>query len=109
MASYPKIPEYLFDSGKWLKSAAIAINQIRDGKINSTGSFTLTANQSSTTISDVRCGGESRVFFTPLTANAAAELTSIYIPSATITDGQFVVQHANNANSDKTFHYVLLG
>lgn len=86
-----------------------AINQILKGKLNNTGTVTLTANVASTVISDPRIGTDSFIGFMPTTANASAEIGAgtIYISSrgnqtATIT-------HANNAQTDRTFIYQITG
>jgi hypothetical protein len=74
------------------------------GRINTTGSATLTANTTTTTVTDTNCHAGSFVGLMPTTANAAAE--SPYIVPAS---GSFVITHANTATTDRTFKYVLLG
>jgi hypothetical protein len=49
------------------------------------------------------------VFLSPQTANAAAALATTYVQAADITKQQFVITHANNAQTDKTFGWVVLG
>lgn len=109
MASYPIIPTYMVDLAIWVRKMADAINEMRVGKINTTNTVTLTANAASTTVTDLRVGKDTKVFLTPATANAAAIVATTYVATATIGDGSFVITHANNANADKTFFYVLLG
>jgi hypothetical protein len=109
MSSHPIVPTFIADTVEWLRQLARAINQIRDGKINSTGNFVVSASVTQTVVIDRRCGADSRIFFQPLTANAAAALSGVYTLSGNIADGQFTVQHANNAQTDRIFNYVLLG
>ena len=95
----------------WLRSMASAINTLLGGHANNIGQITLYANKSSTTLSDARLGIGSVVVFDPLTAHAASELHSgnMYCPGASRQNGQFVVNHTNNAYTDKTFNYVIVG
>ena len=67
--------------------------------------FTLSANASSTVLSDGRLV-EGRVLdLDPMTANAAAEKASgtLYALSADRSAGQWTFAHANNAQTDRTF------
>jgi hypothetical protein len=90
---------------------AQALYELIRGKVNSFGTFTLRANQASTTITDQNAGPGAVVLPFPATAHAAAEWAAgtMYIPTATILSGSFVIQHANNAQADRTFSYVILG
>lgn len=88
---------------------AFAINQLAQGRSNAVGSVTLTANAATTTVAAPACGPNSKVFLFPTTANAAAIVAATYVATATVTAGQFIVTHTNNANNDKTFFYVCLG
>ena len=92
---------------EWLRLVAEAVNRLYDGKINALGDVTLTANQATTTLTDLRIGPQSFIGFMPTTANAAAELTALYVSSrgkqtATLT-------HNNAASADRTYRYVVLG
>jgi hypothetical protein len=87
-----------------------AIYRLRDGKHEAHGTVTLRANQATTTISDVRLGGNSKVLLFPYgTANAATEFGAGTLRAATPTNGACILTHANNANSDRTFWYVIAG
>lgn len=85
---------------------AIIINQMIDGKRNSSGTFTLTASATSTTVTNERCSTDSKVLFSPRTSNAAAALASTYV---TVANGSFTVNHANNAQTDRVFSYDITG
>ena len=84
------------------------VNQLGDGKVNSIGEVTLTANQASTTVENPVCGASSVVLLMPKTASAATEVGAgfMYI---TPDQGEFVITHVNSATADRTFNYVILG
>lgn len=86
-----------------------AVRSLYEGRTNAVGAVTLTVNAASTTVSAINCGLGNRVFLMPMTANAAAALATTYIQAANVTGGQFVITHANNAQNDRTFGYVVLG
>ena len=67
--------------------------------------MTLTANAASTTLSNNALRATSKVTLTPTTANAAAALATTYI--GTYALGAATITHANNAQVDKTFDYVI--
>lgn len=103
----PSVPRKWFDVSDHLTRLADAINAVLQGKTNNTGTVTLTANQATTTLNDMKIGINSVISFMPTTANAAAELVTLYVSSrgyktATIT-------HANNAQIDRTFIYTVTG
>lgn len=87
---------------------AQAIKHLIEGRSNANGELTLTANAASTTITKTTINGQAGVFMFPKTANAAAELAAgtCY---AVVSAGQIVITHANNAQTDRTFYYVVLG
>lgn len=89
-----------------------AANAALLGKINSVGDVTLTASAASTTVTNILVSGDSKIFLFPQTANAAAELGNgtAYIDPSNITAGaSFDITHANNAQTDRTFFYAILG
>lgn len=83
------------------------VNSLRDGKVNSTGSVTLTASSATTTVADLRAGQDSVILFMPTTANAAAAVGGLYVSAR--GKQSFTLTHANNAQTDRTFAYVVLG
>lgn len=88
---------------------AFAIQQLAAGRSNATGTVTLRASQTTTTVLAQNCGAGSAVFLFPQTANASAVLASTYALPTNVTSGQFIITHPSNANTDKTFWYVCLG
>ena len=93
------------------RQLAEGVNQALNGKLNSTGLVTLTANAASTVVTDFRIGNDSVILLMPLTANAATALATTYILTTGIDplNVQFTITHANNAQTDKSFRYVVLG
>jgi hypothetical protein len=85
------------------------LNQAILGNTNNTATVTLTANAASTTVSNSRIGANSYIEFMPTTANAATEKAagSMYVSSR--SKGEFVITHANNAQTDRTFTYAHIG
>ena len=103
------VPVAWHDMREWLRLCAEAINSLREGKINSLGTVTLGASDASTALDDRRIGPDSYIGLMPETANAAAEIAAgtLYVSArgkqtATLT-------HANNAQTDRTLTYVVLG
>lgn len=91
------------------RDVAAAVNQVIKGKLNSTGTVTLTAGAGSTTVANALVSKSSVILFAAQTANAHA-IALPYVTVANITDGtSFVITHTNDANADKQFAYVILG
>lgn len=86
-----------------------AIRELAQGRSNAVGEFTLTASATSTVVSAVNCGIDSKIFLMPRTANAATALTTTYIADGDVGQGTFTVTHANNAQVDRTFGYLIQG
>jgi len=90
-----------------LRRSNIVLRNVVDGKTNNTGSVTLTINVGSTVVTDQRAGAESTITFMPTTANAAAELATMYVSSQ--GKQTFTITHANNALNDRAFRYTITG
>lgn len=83
------------------------VNELLKGRANNVGSVTLTANATSSTISDIRIKLSMTAVLIPRTANAAAAMTNVYISA--VADGSITLTHANTATVDRTFDYLLHG
>lgn len=94
-----------------LKKIVLAIQQLAAGRSNATGTVTLTANAATTTVTDANCATGSMIDLMPTNANSATEYGAgtWYIATATILNGSFVITHANNAQTDRTFRYAING
>lgn len=83
------------------------INELLKGRANNVGEVTLTESTTTTVTTDTRIKQSMKIFISPLTANAAAALTNVYVSA--VADGSFTLTHANNAQTDRTFDYVIHG
>jgi hypothetical protein len=83
------------------------INEMLKGRANNIGEVTLTANATTSTISDIRIRLTMTAVLIPRTANAAAAMTNVYISA--VADGSITLTHSNTATVDRTFDYVLHG
>lgn len=101
---------YLPSSGTTdLKQFWRSLLSLASGRSNATGTVTLKVSATSTTVSDGNCAVGSVIKLVPTTANAAGAIATTYIPPATVLNGSFVIQHASNAESDRTFSYAIAG
>ena len=106
----PRVPNDLAHLGDWLRRVQTIVNRLLAGKMHAVGTVTLTAGAASTTKADNRVTPDSFIGFMPTTANAAAEIGAgtMYVGTRT-ADTSFVITHANNAQADRTFAYVIIG
>ena len=91
---------------KDLRKIVDVVRQLTEGKNNATGTFTLTANATTTTVQAPSCSPTSVIVLSAQTQDAANDMATTSIVAGT---AQFVVTHANNARVDRTFGYVVLG
>ncbi len=96
---------------EWQRQTTEALRGVLQGKLNNTGDVTLVDNVATTTLSDVRIGADTAVVLVPLTANASAEVGAgaFYQTLPNATTGQAVLNHANNAQTDRDFRFSLMG
>jgi hypothetical protein len=87
------------------REVAEVVNNSMNGKTNNTGTVTLTASTTTTTLNDERLGFDSVILLSPLTANAAAQ--NPYI--STKAKGSVVITHTNVASTDLNFDYIIVG
>lgn len=80
------------------------VNNIMEGKINSTGEFTITANTSTTTVNDRRASVNSIILFVGL----GHDITHSYPWISSRSNGSFVVGHINHGH-DTDIGYVIIG
>jgi len=85
-----------------------AFRNIFQGRLDWTDEVTLTANQATSVITDLRATINSLVLFSPSTANAAAEQAAGAMYVSTYASGSFTITHANNAQTDRTFRYLVV-
>jgi hypothetical protein len=85
-----------------------AVNNILEGKINPLGSVTLTANSTTTTMTDRRIGPNSVIIFMPTTANAKSE-GAPWVSARATTENTCTLNHSSNSALDLAFDYCILG
>jgi len=86
---------------------SIAVNLLIDSKDNDEDTFTLVASSGTTTIDDYRVGEDSVILWSPMTNNAATELSHLYISSR--GKNTFTLSHRNNPQTDRTYIYTVTG
>mgnify|MGYP001496362599 CR=1 FL=1 len=99
-------------AGAIARKTADMINELARGKLDSIGEVTLTANVASSTVTTagaIFCHSASAIFLFPLSANAAAEVGGGTLYVSARAAGSFTLAHANNAQIDRTFCYVVIG
>ena len=114
MTGYPAYPVAPLDGGdpaSHRRQIARAVNGAVAGKTNNIGEITLTESSATTTLTDTRLTYFSVVLWDPLTANAAAEMAAgtMYILTANRNNGAWTITNANNAQTDRTFRYAIIG
>lgn len=90
-----------------LRLAIQAINQLIAGRSNAAYEVTLTPGATTTTLTSENINANSRPVLTAKTANAAAALATTY--AVTTSAGVVTITHANNAQTDRTFHVLIIG
>ncbi len=85
------------------------LQQLIRGRSNATGTVTLTASQATTTVTTANGNDNAQVLLFPTTANAAAELAAGTAYVSTVAAASFIVTHANNSQTDRTFGYLVIG
>lgn len=97
-------------SGKieeWARKIAEVANSLRDGKINTVGTVTLTSGSTTTTLTDARINPQSFIGLMPITATAQAGfIAGMRIVCAT---GTATITHNSTADADRQFQYAILG
>lgn len=98
-----------WDFNRFLIELWDQIQAMMAGKTDNKGDVTLTDSSATTTVDHAGFESDMAIFFTPLTANAAAEIGAgtMYV-SSRVAD-QFVITHANNAQTDRDFVYIIMG
>lgn len=104
--SYDPVPEMMADEKEHRRKLARSCNAVLAGKINATGTVTLTPGAAVTDIADERAGIFSFIHLMPLTASAAAALDGLWFEPVR---GKVTLHHAAAAHIDRTFRYLIIG
>ena len=103
------VTRHLWDVARYLLELAAVATRAARGMLNCTGTVTLTASSTTTTLSDQRISARSRIFFFPTTSTAATAYGagSMYVSAK--TSGSATITHSNTADTDRVFDYAILG
>jgi hypothetical protein len=97
---YRKLPNL----GGTPREVSEVVNNIMDGKINSTGEFTISSGTTTTTVTDARAGADSIILFTGL----GHDISHTHPWVSSRANGSFVVGHQNHGH-DMDVGYVIVG
>jgi hypothetical protein len=102
---YQPVPTSMSEWYPWLQLVSRCLNGVLAGGQNITlASFTLSANSTTTTLTDSRIGATSHIQLQPTTAEAAAEVWWI-------TDqrvGSAVINHSDSANTTRIYRVLII-
>lgn len=87
----------------------VALEQIDQGRLNCSGTFTLAASATSTTVPAPTVTNGTEIVFSPTTANAAAAMGTTYVLPSNVSPGSFIVTHGTATSTDRTFNWVGIG
>lgn len=104
---FPSLPVQSRVDPLYIRQIVETSNRVNAGKINVTTEITLTANAATTTLTDARLSAQSYIDLSPLTSNAAAALGGVYYTNK--VKGSATINHANNAQTDRTFTVLIIG
>ena len=95
----------------YLRDLRGVIFSMWQGKLQCNVEFTLTANVATSTLTDNRLSKQSALSFDPVTANASTEKAAgtLYATVANRSNGSVVINHANNAQTDRTYIVKIIG
>lgn len=95
-------------SRTWVRRIVEVVNGVLGGKLNAVASVTLAASAATTTVTDARISPFSFIGFSPLTANAAAEIGNGTLYVSAQTSGSCTLTHANNAQTDRNLTLLIV-
>ena len=75
--------------------------------VQSEGTLTLTANSATTTYNNIHITDNSKVYLFPTTTKAAVDMGSATGVWVTVVAGTATINHPNNAETTKTFNYLI--
>lgn len=114
MTEFLYLPEeHSLETRDFDRKVISVVNGVINGKTNNTGEITLGASTATTSVSlaSGRIGEDTQVHFMATTSNAASELAggSMFVSSRDVANNLFRVTHANNAQTDRIFKFILVG
>lgn len=101
------VPIFQPDEKRHRRDIAQWTQWANQGHLQNTGTVTLRASQTTTTVTDERVSVNTVPLILPTTSSAAAAVPTTWV--STVTTGSFIITHSSTAAVDKTFRYALLG
>jgi hypothetical protein len=94
-----------------LRNLWSSLVQTRKGKLECVTEFTLNPSVATTTLNYHGLSPQSVLIFDPKTANAATEKAAgtLYALEANRQNNQWVITHANNAQTDRKYQVAIIG
>jgi hypothetical protein len=83
------------------------LEQLLKGRSRNASTVTLESDETETTVEDPLFESHQTVHLTPMSAEAAAAMTTTYISAR--SDGSFTITHASASDSLRTFGYTFTG
>lgn len=80
-----------------LRRIVQSIIQLTQGRNNAVGEVTLALNQTTTVVSAINCGIDSKPQLTPLNSAAASEANSTFVSA--VDQGSFTITHPSNGTT----------
>lgn len=97
---YRKLPHM----GGTPREVAEVVNNLVEGKLNSTGSFTISSGTTTTTVNDARASADSIILFVGL----GHDISHAHPWLSSRSNGSFVVGHQNHGH-DMDIGYLIVG
>ena len=94
---------------KDLTKLILSLMELASGRSNAVGILTLAAGTSATVILADNCAAGSTPILTPITADAAAEVSAGTMYISAVANKSFTIVHSNSANTGRTFRFAILG
>ena len=94
-------------SSPFIDEISTAANLALLGHNDTSADFKLTASATTTVVSSYYLAPDRLILWMPITATAAAAVTSMYVSSR--DDASFTITHDNTADTDRKFSYIILG
>ncbi len=91
-----------------IRNTIRTLYQLAKGQTNSKGTFTLSSTGATLkSVSNVNCTPYSIVSWTPVTADGAAQMATVFLLSSNVTTGAFTISQATNTSTSSIFNYVI--
>ncbi len=95
-------------SDNQIRNVIRSVTQLARGQTSSKGTFTLSSTGATLkSVSNVNCAPTSIISWTPVTADGAAQMATVFLLSSNVTTGQFTISQATNTATSSIFNYVI--